>query len=327
MNPRGNPPALATGVACAVGAGLVWGLVFVAPLMLADYPAAALSIGRYLAFGLIALPLAILQRRELARLARADWLEALRLALVGNLMYYASLAAAIQLAGGALPTLIIGTLPLVISIVSNLGTRELPWRSLGWALALIAAGLLCVHVREWPVASEALSSSALETSTDPVPGLLLALLALVCWTWYPIRNARWLKTRGVVSASAWATAQGLATLPLAMAAALLSLAWLNGDQTVHANRYDWPLGPRPADFLAAMFAMGLLASWLGTWLWNRAAERLPTALSGQLIVFETIAALVYVFVLRGQAPDAITLLGIALLLIGVLAGIRAVVSR
>jgi drug/metabolite transporter (DMT)-like permease len=76
-----------------------------------------------------------------------------------------------------------------------------------------------------------------------------------------------------------------------------------------------------------MFAMGLLASWLGTWLWNRAAERLPTALSGQLIVFETIAALVYVFVLRGQAPDAITLLGIALLLIGVLAGIRAVVSR
>jgi drug/metabolite transporter (DMT)-like permease len=315
MNPGNKPPALAAGVMCAVGAGLVWGLVFVAPLMLADYPAAALSIGRYLAFGLIALPLAVLQRRELARLARADWLEARRLALVGNLMYYASLAAAIQLAGGALPTLIIGTLPLVISVVSNLGTRELPWRSLGWALALIATGLLCVHGREWPVASEALSNSTSAASTDPVLGLLLALLALACWTWYPIRNARWLRHRGVVSASAWVTA------------ALLSLAWLHGDQTVHANRYDWPLGPRPADFLAAMFAMGLLASWLGTWLWNRAAERLPTALSGQLIVFETIAALVYVFVLRGQAPDAITLLGIALLLIGVLAGIRAVVSR
>jgi hypothetical protein len=98
MTAGGNAQTLAAGVVCALGAGLVWGLVFVAPLMLADYPAAALSIGRYLAFGLIALPLAVLQRRSLARLTRADWLEALCLALVGNLIYYASLAAAIQLA-------------------------------------------------------------------------------------------------------------------------------------------------------------------------------------------------------------------------------------
>ena len=125
------------GVGFALAAGILWGLVFVVPLLLPDYPATLLSVARYLAFGLIALPLAVLDWRELARLTRADWHEALRLALVGNLLYYSFLAAAIQRAGGALPTAIIGTLPVVIAIVSNLrggglgpGARALPWRSL-----------------------------------------------------------------------------------------------------------------------------------------------------------------------------------------------------
>ena len=49
----------------ALAAGLMWGLVFVAPLLLPDYPAALLSVGRYLAFGLIALPMAWLDRARL----------------------------------------------------------------------------------------------------------------------------------------------------------------------------------------------------------------------------------------------------------------------
>lgn len=327
MNQPNDYLALAAGVTCALGAGMVWGLVFVVPLMLADYPATALSIGRYLAFGLVALPLAYLQRSSLARLNREDWLEALRLALVGNLLYYACLAAAIQLAGGALPTLIIGTLPLVISVVANLGSRELPWRSLGWSLLLIAAGLTCVHLGEWTSAMRAADAIGTATPADRTLGLALSVLALACWTWYPIRNARWLQQHSAVGASAWATAQGLATLPLAVAAAAAAWAVLPGYSPDAAPAYDWPLGPRPVDFVIAMLAMGLLASWLGTWLWNRAAARLPTALSGQLIVFETVFALGYVFALRGQAPDIITLYGIALLLVGVLAGVRAVPSR
>ena len=50
--------SLLQGVGCALAAGLLWGLVFIAPVLLPDYPAVVLSVGRYLAFGLIALPLA-----------------------------------------------------------------------------------------------------------------------------------------------------------------------------------------------------------------------------------------------------------------------------
>ena len=49
----------------ALAAGVMWGLVFVGPLMLPEYPPALHTFGRYLAFGLIALPLAWLDRSRL----------------------------------------------------------------------------------------------------------------------------------------------------------------------------------------------------------------------------------------------------------------------
>jgi drug/metabolite transporter (DMT)-like permease len=75
-------------------------------------------------------------------------------------------------------------------------------------------------------------------------------------------------------------------------------------------------------FLPLMFAVGLLASWLGTLCWNQASQRLPTTLVGQLIVFETLSALAYAFMLRGRMPQAQTLAGIALLVTGVLWALR-----
>ena len=112
------------GLSAALGAGLLWGLVFLTPLLLADYPPFMLAIGRYLAFGVLALGLAWFDRAALARLTRADWIEAVKLALIGNLLYYSTLASAIQLAGGPVPTLIIGTLPVVIAITANLLDRR-----------------------------------------------------------------------------------------------------------------------------------------------------------------------------------------------------------
>jgi len=73
---------LGAGIGFALAAGLAWGLVFVAPVLLPDYSPAMLTFGRYLAFGLVALLLAWRDRRALAQLSRADWLEALKLAAV-----------------------------------------------------------------------------------------------------------------------------------------------------------------------------------------------------------------------------------------------------
>lgn len=306
------------GTLYALAAGLMWGLVFVGPLLLPEYPAALQSVGRYLAFGLIALPLAAFDRAELRRLRAADWREALKLAAIGNLLYYLCLASAIQRAGAPLPTMIIGTLPVVIAISANLrdGHRDgrLPWGRLAPSLVLIVLGIACVN----QVELEALHN---DPQADPwryASGALLALIAVVCWTWYPLRNADWLRAHPDRSPRAWATAQGVAILPLA----LLGYALLWGAMKLRGADFPMPLGPRPEFFIALMVAIGLFASWLGTLCWNQASQRLPTALVGQLIVFETLAALAYAFLLRGQMPRPLTLVGIGLLIGGVLWAVR-----
>ncbi len=309
---------LLTGTLFALAAGLMWGLVFIAPTLLADYPPALLSFARYLAFGLIALPLAWLDRARLAQFTRGDWREALKLSLIGNLLYYLCLAAAIQRAGGPLPTMIIGTLPVVIAITSNLrdAARDgrLPWARLAPSLLLIAAGIGCVN----QVELAALRADPQADLARYASGALLAVAAVACWTWYPIRNADWLRAHADRSPRTWATAQGVATLPLAAAGYAGFWIW----SSASGQAFAMPLGPAPERFVALMLAVGLFASWLGTLCWNEASQRLPTALVGQLIVFETLSALAYAYALRAEWPGAATLIGVALLVAGVLWALR-----
>jgi drug/metabolite transporter (DMT)-like permease len=311
------------GLLFALAAGLMWGLVFVAPVMLPGYAPALLTVGRYLAFGLIAVPLALLlDRRALRSLQPADWWEAAKLSLVGNFLYYLFLSAAIQRAGAPLPTMIIGTLPVVIAICANHRNRvrdgHLPWAKLAPSLALIAAGLALVNRDELLT----LQSQAGDLRRYG-EGALLAVVAVACWTWYPIRNADWLRAHGDRSPRVWATAQGLVTLPMALAgAALLGLVHLAAPGTLLPADFAFPFGERPLAYLGLMVTIGLCSSWLGTLCWNEASQRLPTSLSGQLIVFETLAALAYAFAWNGRWPPPATLAGIALLVAGVLWALR-----
>jgi drug/metabolite transporter (DMT)-like permease len=64
------------------------------------------------------------------------------------------------------------------------------------------------------------------------------------------------------------------------------------------------------------------ASWLGNGLWNAASKRLPLTLSGQLIVFETLFALLYAFIYDHRLPRPLEAAAIALLLAGVSWSVR-----
>jgi drug/metabolite transporter (DMT)-like permease len=315
--------AMLFGLLFALAAGLMWGLVFVAPVMLPGYAPALLTVGRYLAFGLIALPLALLlDRRVLRELQPGDWWEAAKLSLVGNFLYYLCLSAAIQRAGAPLPTMIIGTLPVVIAICANHRNRvrdgQLPWGKLAPSLALIAAGLGFVNHDEL---AELQSHAG-----DPrryAEGALLAMAAVACWTWYPIRNADWLRAHSDRSPRAWATAQGLVTLPMALiGVTLLTLVHLVAPGSLIPTGYSLPLGDRPLAYVGLMAAIGLCSSWLGTLCWNEASQRLPTSLSGQLIVFETLAALAYAFAWNQRTPPPATVAGVVLLIAGVIWALR-----
>lgn len=306
------------GVAFALAAGMMWGLVFVGPLLIPEYPALLQSFGRYLAFGLITLPLGWLDRAELRRLTRADWIEALKFAVIGNLLYYMLLSAAIQRSGAPIPSMILGLLPVVIPICANIFYHErdghLPWMKLVPAMVVMLAGLVCVNHVE-------IRSVYADPDQDYVRyslGVLLAIAALACWTWYPMRNSKWLRAHPDRNPRAWATAQGLATLPLAVIGYALFWGW----SAATNSDFAMPFGPRPVVFVSLMIAIGLFASWVGTLCWNEASQRLSTAMVGQFIVFETLAALAYAYLLRGEWPEPMTVVGVVLLLAGILWAVR-----
>ena len=65
------------------------------------------------------------------------------------------------------------------------------------------------------------------------------------------------------------------------------------------------------------------SAWLATVLWNMASQRLSASLCGQLIVSETLFALIYSFVWDDQWPTFLQASAGALFVAGILAGIRA----
>ncbi|MBJ9256701.1 DMT family transporter [Citrobacter amalonaticus] len=306
-----------SGVLYALLAGLMWGLIFVGPLIVPEYPAVLQSMGRYLALGLIALPLAWLGRVRLRQLSAKDWLTALALTMMGNLIYYVCLASAIQRTGAPVSTMIIGTLPVVIPVFANLlyshRDGRLSWLRLAPALVLIGIGLLCVNIAELNQGLPDFSGWRYGS------GIALALVSVVCWAWYALRNARWLRENPDKHPMMWATAQALVTLPVSLLGYLVACVWLHGQMPDFAL----PFGPRPAVFVGLMVAIAVLCSWVGALCWNIASQRLPTVILGPLIVFETLAGLLYTFILRQALPPVLTLSGIALLVIGVVVAVRA----
>lgn len=306
-----------SGVLYALLAGLMWGLIFVGPLIVPEYPAVLQSMGRYLALGLIALPLAWLGRVRLRQLSAKDWLTALALTMMGNLIYYVCLASAIQRTGAPVSTMIIGTLPVVIPVFANLlySQRDgrLSWLRLAPALLLIGIGLLCVNIAELNQGLPDFSGWRYGS------GIALALVSVVCWAWYALRNARWLRENPDKHPMMWATAQALVTLPVSLLGYIAACLWLNGQ----TPDFALPFGPRPAVFIGLMIAIAVLCSWVGALCWNVASQKLPTVILGPLIVFETLAGLLYTFILRQEFPPLLTVSGITLLMVGVVIAVRA----
>lgn len=306
-----------SGVLYALLAGLMWGLIFVGPLIVPEYTAVLQSMGRYLALGLIALPIAWLGRVRLRQLTRKDWVTALALTMMGNLIYYVCLASAIQRTGAPVSTMIIGTLPVVIPVFANLlysqRDGKLSWWRLSPALVLIGIGLLCVNISELNQGLPDFSGWRYGS------GIALALISVVCWAWYALRNARWLRENPDKHPMMWATAQALVTLPVSLLGYIAACLWLNGQ----TPDFALPFGPRPGVFIGLMIAIAVLCSWVGALCWNVASQKLPTVILGPLIVFETLAGLLYTFILRQEFPPLLTVSGIALLIVGVVIAVRA----
>lgn len=304
------------GVIFAISAGLLWGLIFVEPLLIPEYPSVLQASGRYIAFGLIALPLSWYDRKHLQQLVLKDWLEAIKLVLAGHLVYYTCLTSAIQCIGAPISTAIIGTLPIMITIIAHFFYKKeknfikrLSNRVFFISLFLIIIGLLCINI------SELRSENFIFNIQQYIIGIILAIISVLCWAWYALKNAYWLKIHPNISPMTWANVQGIVTLPLS---SFVYSYYVYVHMIFFQKEFILPFGPRPVFFIVLMVLIGFLCSWLGTFFWNKANQRLPMTLIGPLVVFETIAGLIYIFIYRKLWPSLLILIGIFLLISGVI---------
>ncbi|MGH8853314.1 MAG: DMT family transporter [Telluria sp.] len=298
------------GVLCGLLAGALWGLVFIVPEMLGAFTPLELAVGRYVAYGAMAFGLLLPRLKDLlATLAPADYAALLRHALAGNIVYYMLLALGVKHAGVAPTSLIVGMLPVIVTLLGRNDHGSAPLRRLALPLLLVGAGIACINVDTF------IHAGATASAGEIWLGMLCAAGALLCWSWYALDNARFLKRNPQFSSGQWSALYGLSTGVIALL--LGAFAWLFTESPPPSPARDWTL------FWTCNALLGLGASVIGNQLWNVASRRVPVTLSGQLILFETLFALLYGFLYRGMGPRPLELAAIALLVAGVTWSVRA----
>lgn len=299
----------------AVAACAIWGLIYIFPLLLPQYDPVLIASARFAVYGFACLLFVPFQIQKLKTFTRRDWFMAMRLAFFGSFVYYWSLVMSVKLSGAPIAGMLMCWIPVLVAVVSNLRNRKrgasVQWSRLAIPLMLIIAGMVVANWTEFHYAVHEQSSSPIEFWA----GVGFAVLSLLLWTWYPIRNAEWLLANKKKGPKVWATAQGLSVLPFTLIAFFAVSFHLHPD---HVGI----LGPEPMKFVLLMLIAGIVCSWVGAAFWNAMSERLPTALGGQLIVFETIFSVVYALLWRGAWPTFSMTVGMGMLLLGVLAALR-----
>lgn len=274
------------GIGCGVAAGALWGAVFLAPVLVPDFSPLQLAAGRYLAYGAIAAILVAPRLKTLlAAIGPAEWWALARLSVLGNILYYLLLASAVQLGGVAMTSLVIGLMPVAVTIIGSRDHGAVPLRRLGPSLVVGAAGIACIG---W----QALASDDAIPRAAPGLGLLCAAGALASWTAYAVKNSRWLARLGHVSVHDWNLLTGVVTGGQALVLAVPAFAF-GGEAHVPEI---W------LAFVGVVSGVAIFASILGNAFWNRASRLLPLTLVGQMILFETLFALLYGFLWERRLP-------------------------
>lgn len=305
------------GVACGLGAGALWGLVFLAPKVAPEASPMLMSAGRYLAYGLIAAAmLAPRWGRVKGALDAASWRGLIWLSLAGNIVYYLFLVVSVHLAGVAASALIVGMVPVAVAVW---GLRDPDAPSLARSAPPIVLAAVAVALIGWgafhgqgggghgapgPVAEGDLRQTLI--------GLACAFAALVSWSIYAIGNSRWMARLPNVSAHDWSLLTGVVTGGLALL--LVIPAVLIG---LPANADEW------MRLAGVSLGVAVFASILGNALWNQASRLLPLSMLGQMIVFETLFAFGYGFLWEGRGPTVLEIVAIVLMIVSVVWCVRA----
>lgn len=301
-----NPILLLEGIALS----FVWATALLVPYVLDSTEPILLAASRYIVYGLVSVGIYLAARGSI-RFTRAQWKNANIFAFTGNIGYYVTMALGVRFAGMTVAAMIIGILPLTIMAFGNLKRKEIPFRRLTFPGIFILIGIVGINI----LTAQGLPSD--KSLTEFSLGVVFSFGSLGFWTWYSVQNADWLKAHPTVSGSHWSTAvgvcslwQGLLLIPL--------MPLMTGDSIQHSFTHTDPW----IWVVVATLYMGILNTWGTTMWWNRLARQIPLSLAGQLLVFATIASIIYGHLVDQTLPTSLELLFVGLQITGVGLGVH-----
>lgn len=291
---------------------LFWGLIFVIPLYLADFASFDIVLGRFLVFGAGSVVSMIYFAMKgwdwkLFRL----WKQASLCAIVMNLGYFTALTLGMRLSNPSLVTLIVGLAPILIAALTCKG-KKLSSILLGPSLCIFA-GIVLLNIESLQAELETYSLG------QYCLGAVFGLLALGAWTWYVIYNTELLQKNPDVDPSRWTALIGVVTLGFAAVAALIRLTTMEPEYLQRFSLHEQGLS-----FFIGSLVLGLLCSLVAFTLWNIASAKLPSAMSGQLAILETVFGLVYIAMFMRHLPTLLEVAGMGAILGGVWRGLYLV---
>ena len=295
-------------IAAGIISGAFWGTPFLAPLILSEYSSIEIAFARFLFFGvisLVSLPRLIVLLRKFTL---ADFLQAILICATGFWLYTITLFAGVKLTNGVVAALIIGTLPLTITLCSK---PQINYKLI-CGLTLISVGIIVL------LAVPLLYSHGPESSLSNVhlSGIFLLLIALVMWTWYAIVNSRFILKHSQMSSLDYTSLMGILSLIF-----MLPIFLVTHDvkpMLLHSQFFQLILWGG---------IMGIGASWVANFFWAYCCRYTPASIYGTLIVSETVFGLIYSFIFQHRFPYLNESIAIVLLIFGVIATIRSQQSR
>lgn len=289
---------LSLGILAGLGAGVLWGLVFVAPQIIPDFSPLEIAYGRFFFFGVFSL----LYIRGVIHLIRSLTLTEIALVFAlsaaGFWLYTLGLIQSVKMNGGVLTTLVIGLLPLTISLTESCNLRRKGQFILG--LFLILLGLATLELLPLLVGSA-------DSKNITLYGSFVLLASLFMWTWYGVRNSSFLKERQWISKRNFTSLVGMISLLCLTAIAIFNLDFQG--LVRHSNF---------SVYLMLSAVLGLGSTWLAYWLWNICSNLCPPQISGPLIVSETVCGVLFTFIYQQRFPTMIEIIAISLFVAGAL---------
>jgi drug/metabolite transporter (DMT)-like permease len=301
---------LIVGVLAAITATLAWSLNFIVPFVIGEYSIFDFALFQFLVPAALGVGFLVLNRKLVRQLVSCDWLIAFSLGLIGYLAYSLALVGAALYAGPVIAPAFLSSVPIVLAVIGNFHERTVSWKALCVPLFLALLGLALIN-------GSGFTSSHRRDLPFLDAGILLAILAVACWVTFGLVNQAALGHRPHMRAGIWSAlllcGAGLGMLVVyPVGAALgafnmprLGLRW----ETQH-------------EFILWGVFVGVVVNVGGAVAWTIASQRLPVALSAQLITLEPTFGTIFGLSMRRRSPTMAEFAGMIVLLVGVVVAIR-----